>query len=154
MKKYQVEKRENLLKIFDEKQSISIKSSNKPKYIYLNQLKLKKKEILNKLNDDSFQIVEYDRKADTFLKSNEEYKNLINSLKETEFIKDNHIKNMIIFKHDGLINKNYNLFIDGHLLQIDKSSCLVPLALNPGKDSHVIDGASAPVSECLFYFNN
>lgn len=152
MKKYQVEKRENLLKIFDEKQSCSINSSNKPKYIFINQLNLKKKEILNKLFEDSFQIVEYDRKAENFIKSNEEYKNLINSLKENEFIKDNHIKNMIIFKHNGLINKNYNLFVDGHLLQIDKSSCLVPLALDPEKDSHVIDGASAPVSEYSYLF--
>ncbi|CAF0961982.1 unnamed protein product [Brachionus calyciflorus] len=151
MNRYQVDKRDDLLKIFDEKQAAH--TSTKPKYIFINQLILKKKEILQKLMDDSFEMVEYDRKSESYRKTNDQFKELIDSLGNNQFIRDNHVKNLIIFKHDASINKNYSLFNEGHFLQIDKSSCLVPLALDPEPESHVIDGASAPGNKTILLAN-
>jgi len=159
LKKHNVEKREDLLKLYENfNQSSKI---NKPKYIYLNTLVMSKKETLNQLKQDNF-----NRLNKSFLKSNDEEDeinkntehinqqhdksnidliNKINKIKNNEFVKDNHIKPLYIFSSDSLLNKTYSLFQEGHLLQIDKSSCLVPYALSPPENSFVIDAASAPV---------
>jgi 16S rRNA C967 or C1407 C5-methylase (RsmB/RsmF family) len=167
LKKHNVEKREDLLKLFENfNQSSKI---NKPKYIYLNTLVLSKKETINRLKQDNFV-----RLNKSFLKSNVEENevnnntednnqqndksnidliNRIKKIKNNEFVKDNHIKSLYIFSSDSLINKTYSLFQEGHLLQIDKSSCLVPYALSPPENSFVIDAASAPVNKFKIVYN-
>ncbi len=159
MKKHNIEKREDLLKLYENfNQSSKI---NKPKYIYLNTLEQNKKATLNILKQNDFF-----RLNKSFLKSNDEKNennhntldniqqidksnidliNKIKKIKNNEFVKDNHIKSLYIFSSDSLLNKTHSLFQDGHLLQIDKSSCLVPYALSPPENSFVIDAASAPV---------
>lgn len=121
LKKYNVENRDQLLKLFDEKQAASgeFSHSTKPKYIYLNRLVRSKKEILVKLQEDNFELVKYEKRDEKFL-DNKEFKKFIDSLENTNFIKDIHVKNLLIFKHNSILNKNYNLFKEGHLLQIDK----------------------------------
>lgn len=166
LKKHNVEKREDLLKLYENfNQSSKI---NKPKYIYLNTLAMTKKETLDKLKQDNFF-----RLNKSFLKSNEDevdemdqHKqdidqqnntsnidliNKIKKIKNNEFVKDKHIKSLYIFSADSLLNKTHSLFQDGHLLQIDKSSCLVPYALSPPENSFVIDAASAPVGFYIIF---
>jgi 16S rRNA C967 or C1407 C5-methylase (RsmB/RsmF family) len=122
------------------------KYTKKPKYIFLNTLVHEKDELIDKLKQDSF--VKRSRKSgknnnDDETESNN--KNSLQTLNRNEYQKDDIIKNLLIFSHDSLLNKKHELFTNGHLVQIDKSSCLVPFILNPPKDSHVIDAAAAPV---------
>ena len=149
MKKHQVEKREDLLKIFEDlNESSKIK---KPKYVYLNTLELSKKEILSQLNEDGFVKIKKSELRQRVInehgetESDCELKQMLDKMEDFEFFKDEHVKKMIIFRSDASINKSYHLFKSGHLMQIDKSSCLVPLALSPPEDAHCVDAASAPV---------
>jgi hypothetical protein len=130
MKKYGVDNKDNLLKIFDtinqSNENSNTLTTTKPKYIFLNRLVLTKKEILNKLKEDQFDLVKYelnDYEAEnetTSLYNSANLKKFIDQLNKNQFIKDNHIKYLYAFKYNSLINKNYNLFKEGHLLQIDK----------------------------------
>lgn len=119
MKKYQVEKREDLLKIFENfNESSKIK---KPKYIYLNTLQLSKKEILSRLKEQDFiKIKETEEQVEQDEENTNDIKKSFQNLNNYEFIKDEHVKNMYIFSHDSLLNKANDLFNEGHLLQIDK----------------------------------
>jgi 16S rRNA C967 or C1407 C5-methylase (RsmB/RsmF family) len=164
MKKHQVDKREDLLKLFENfNQSSKIA---KPKYIYFNTLVLTKKDILNKLKEDGYvrlskSFLKCDANEDNELTVNHEESSSnvsslitkIKQIKNNEFVKDVHVKSMYTFASDSLLNKTYSLFQEGHLLQIDKSSCLVPLALNPPIDSFVIDAASAPGNKTILLSN-
>ena len=154
VKKYKCNNKEDLLKQFEN--SGQTTKINKPKYIYINTLVRSKKEILNVLKEDGFVRVKPGDEAEmeTEEDSNKKYdlKSLLESMKNDEFVKDEHIKKLYIFTADSLLNKSHNLFKEGHLLQIDKSSCLVPLALNPPPDSHCIDAASCPVFIYFFLF--
>ena len=154
MKKHEVEKREDLLKVYEEESS----KIKKPKYIYINTLELSKQEIIEQLTQDGFVKVKKSHLRQRVQNNQEEksqeneneakscnLKEMIDQLENIEYFKDEHVKNMIIFRSDAAINKNYHLFKSGHLMQIDKSSCLVPMALNPPQDAHCIDAASAPV---------
>ena len=111
MQKYKCDKREDLIKVFESlDDTVRIK---KPKYIYLNTLMIEnKKEISNKLKSDGFNRIKFENNDNLNLN----LKNITNK----EFIKDEHIKKMLIFSADSLLNKNYSLFKEGHLLQIDK----------------------------------
>ena len=111
MQKYKCDKREDLIKVFESlDDTVRI---NKPKYIYLNTLMIEnKKEISNKLKSDGFNRIKFENNDNLNLN----LKNITNN----EFIKDEHIKKMLIFSADSLLNKNYSLFKEGHLLQIDK----------------------------------
>ncbi len=128
MKKHQVEKKEDLIKIYENmNESTHI---TKPKYIYLNTLVHTKKELLDKLKEASFSRVKNNQQQ----KENEcdeshsnddpniqiDIKTIIKNLKNFQFYKDNLVKNMLIFSPDSLLNKNHQLFSDGHLMQIDK----------------------------------
>jgi hypothetical protein len=112
LKKYQVEKREDILKVFENlDDSLRI---NKPKYIYLNTLKIEnKKEIVEHLKADNFRRIKW--KED-----NNDLRTALTNIKKDEYVKDEHIKNLLIFSSDSLLNKNHSLFVEGHLLQIDK----------------------------------
>jgi hypothetical protein len=112
LKKYQVEKREDILKVFENlDDSLRI---NKPKYIYLNTLKIEnKKEIAEHLKADNFRRIKW--KED-----NNDLRTALTNIKKDEYVKDEHIKNLLIFSSDSLLNKNHSLFVEGHLLQIDK----------------------------------
>ncbi len=157
IKKYKCNNKEDLLKIFENfGQTTTI---NKPKYIYINTLVHAKKEILNVLKEDGFvRVKPGDENEMETAEENEnkkyDLKILLGSMKNNEFVKDEHIKKLYIFTADSLLNKSYNLFKEGHLLQIDKSSCLVPLALNPPPESHCIDAASCPVFNFMHCFLN
>ena len=112
LKKYQVEKREDILKVFENlHDSIRI---NKPKYIFLNTLKIEnKKEIVEQLKSDNFRRIKW--------KENEnDLRTALTNIKKDEYVKDEHIKNLLIFSSDSLLNKSHSLFVEGHLLQIDK----------------------------------
>jgi hypothetical protein len=119
MKKYKTEKKEDLLKLFED-ESVKIK---KPKYIFLNTLLHSKKEILEKLKADKFTRIKISNTTD----ENEDVetfqfdlKLVLKELKNFQFIKDNIVKNMLIFSPDSLLNKSHSLFENGHLMQIDK----------------------------------
>lgn len=120
IKKYNLMNKEELLKKFE----ISSRVNTKPKYIFLNTLVHTKKEILHKIKENNFIKMKPQDEAinaptdehdsdKTFLK-------VINNLKSNEFIKDEHVKNMYIFSAASLLNKSFDLFKEGHLLQIDK----------------------------------
>ena len=122
MTKHQVEKREDLLKMFeDSNESAKIQ---KPKYIYLNTLVHTKKELIAMLKADNFTRVKNSSHEpddqDESTNSQIDFKSMLQNLKNVQYFKDNHVKNMIIFSPDSLLNKNYKLFQDGHLMQIDK----------------------------------
>lgn len=151
MNKYECETREDLLKKFDSSLSPGEDESNpmpklKPKYIYVNQLTMRKKEILAKLKEHGFELVKFEASND---QDAIDFKEKLKNLGECEFMKDEHVKELYIFRHDSRLNKENPLFNEGLLLQIDKSSCLAPKVLDPPIDSHIIDGASAPV--CILY---
>jgi hypothetical protein len=76
-----------------------------------------KKEITNKLKSDGFNRIKFETNDNLNLN----LKNITNN----EFIKDEHVKKMLIFSADSLLNKNYSLFKEGHLLQIDKVLFLI-----------------------------
>ena len=159
MKKYNVPSRESLLQRFDtvnqsaDSGRSATSTSTKPKYIYASRLMLTKRQILARLAEAGYELVR--RSAITKSETTEEdenlrFKNFIDSLGECQFVKDNHVRNVYVFKYNSNLTKGHDLFREGHLLQIDKSSCLVPLALSPPADSHVIDAASAPVNSKFF----
>lgn len=109
MKKYNLEKRDDLLQVFENTAQI-----RKPKYVYVNTLQLSKKDILKRLKQDEFVRIEHNDEEKVA------FKDKIQSIKRNEFLKDDHIKHMYIFSPDSLINIHHNLFKEGHLLQIDK----------------------------------
>jgi 16S rRNA C967 or C1407 C5-methylase (RsmB/RsmF family) len=74
-------------------------------------------------------------------------------LNNNEYIKDDLIRNLTVFSSDSLINHEYSLFKEGHLLQIDKSSCIAPYALNPPENSYIIDCCSAPGNKTIILAN-
>lgn len=115
MEKNKVDKREDLVKIFEEQdESVRIK---KPKYIYLNTLMIEnKKEIIKRLKLDNFVRIKPNK--------DEDFKTLVNRIQNNEFAKDEHLKHLLIFSAESLLNKNHSLFVEGHLLQIDKVNLL------------------------------
>lgn len=112
MDKHKVEKREDLIKVFEDlNESTRI---HKPKYIFLNTLKVQnKRELIEVLKLEFVRIK---------LENKEDFKSTITQIKNNEYLKDEHIKNMLIFSPDSLLNKTHCLFVEGHLLQIDKVS--------------------------------
>lgn len=112
LNKYKVEKREELLKVFENlDDSVRI---NKPKYIFLNTLKIEnKKEILEQLKADDFTRIKWQE-------DEHDLRTALTNIKKNEYVKDEHVKHLLIFASDSLLNKNHSLFVDGHLLQIDK----------------------------------
>ena len=113
MQKHKCDKREDLIKVFEGlDDTVRI---NKPKYIYLNTLMIEnKKELTTKLKSDGFQRIKFKNDENDDLNLN------LKNIKNNEFIKDEHVRKMLIFSSDSLLNKNYSLFKEGHLLQIDK----------------------------------
>lgn len=148
MKKYECEKREDLQKIYEDKAKDG--QMIKPKYIFLNTLgEFDKKDLIDKLKVDKFVRVK-----NTITEDGEnDLKVMVKNLKNNQFIKDDHIQNMLIFASDSLLNKKHYLFDTGHLMQIDKSSCLAPLALNPPENAHCIDAAAAPGNKTILMSN-
>jgi 25S rRNA (cytosine2278-C5)-methyltransferase len=121
IKKYNLTSKEELLKKFE----ISSRVNAKPKYIFINTLVHTKKEILQKIKEQNFIKIKPEATLDSPDNTNDNdlnkyFINVINNLKTNEFIKDEHVKNMYIFSADSLLNKSFNLFKEGHLLQIDK----------------------------------
>jgi hypothetical protein len=128
MKKHEVDNRENLLKLFDTinqspESNTTTSATTKPKYIFMNRLVLSKKEILSKLKEYSYEKVQYESQTDTQdgeQNENLKFKKFIDNLAENQFVKDNHVKGLYVFKYNSNLNKNNMLFNEGHLLQIDK----------------------------------
>jgi hypothetical protein len=131
MKKYSVDNREDLLKIFDEKQF----KIRKPKYIHLNRLAKTKSKILEQLSNDNFVRLNkksldlpptisnnHEAKFENQEIKNFDLKSIIETLKNNQFIKDDIIKYLYIFSPESLIDKKHLLFQNGHLFQIDKVS--------------------------------
>lgn len=120
MQKHKVDKREDLLKVFeDQDDSVRIR---KPKYIYLNTLMIEnKKEILNRLKSDGFVRIKLD--------NDEDIRSLVSRIQNNEYVKDDHLKHLLVFSADSLLNKNHSLFVEGHLLQIDKVILILPYSL-------------------------
>ncbi len=151
MKKFGVEKREDLLKLFENfNQATRIR---KPKYIFLNTLVTSKKQLLEKLKADSYEKIRVEKDVTKVDKESsvaaDHIKTVTAQLKTNQFVKDEHIKYMYIFSADSNLNKTHDLFVQGHMLQVDKSSCLAPLALSPDANSHAIDAASAPGNKTI-----
>lgn len=120
MQKYGCEKREDLQKIYEDKAKEM--QMIKPKYIYLNTLVHDKKVLIEKLKSDKFIRIKNtlsNENADNE-ESTANLKAILKSLKNFQYIKDEHVKNMLVFAADSLINKSYYLFNEGHLMQIDK----------------------------------
>lgn len=150
MQKKGCETREELQKIYEDKAKDS--QMIKPKYIYMNTLAMEKKELLEKLKADKFIRVKNSKTSEEATEGSD-LKKMVKELKNSVFIKDDLIQNMLIFSHDSLLNKGYYLFDAGHLMQIDKSSCLAPLALNPPEGAHCIDAAAAPGNKTILLAN-
>jgi hypothetical protein len=130
MKKNEADNRESLLKLFDTihqspESNTTTSATTKPKYIFLNTLVLSKKEILAKLKENSYELVKYERPAEVEgeeANENLNFKRFVDSLEEFQFVKDNHVKGLYVFKYNSNLNKSNVLFNEGHLLQIDKVS--------------------------------
>lgn len=156
MKKYGCETREDLQKRYEDKSKDQ--QMIKPKYIFLNTLVKEKKELIDQLKVDKYVRVKNTVGTDCGGEVDEadsakKLKTFIKGLKSNQFIKDEVIQNMLIFAPDSALNKSYHLFDAGHLMQIDKSSCLVPLALSPPENSHCIDAAAAPGNKTILLAN-
>lgn len=115
MQKYACTSRDQLLAVFD-----VLGQVRKPKYMYLNRLNGKRrKEIMQLLAEQGFKLVKYENENDE-----DEFRQCINEMSPTEFVKDFHVKYLYVFRHDSPFSKENNqaLFNDGYLLQIDKVS--------------------------------
>lgn len=120
MKKYEVSQKEDLLIKFEaSSDNKAAQASTKPKYIFMNRLVLDKKQILAKLSEANYELVKYERQ-DEESDENVSFKNFIDNMTSEQFVKDTHLKNLYVFKHNSSINKTVDLFKEGHLLQIDK----------------------------------
>lgn len=108
MKKKGCESREALQKLYEDESKDS--QMIKPKYIYLNTLVEDKKHLLDKLKADKFLRV----------KNSSDLRDMIKSLKNNQFVKDDLVQNLLIFSPDSLLNKTHYLFNEGYLMQIDK----------------------------------
>jgi len=88
MKKHECATREDLLYVFD-----SLAAVKKPKYIYFNRLVARKKEILAKLEQDGFELVQYESDCDE-----DGFREVISNLNQNQFVKDFHVKSLYVFK--------------------------------------------------------
>lgn len=83
----------------------------------------------------------------------EKFKNEVEKLNQNEFFKDDLIRHLLIFSKHSTMNIKNDLFLEGHLLQVDKSSCMVPFALNPPENSYIIDACAAPGNKTILLAN-
>ena len=156
MKKYECPSRDELLKKFEDfNQSSQIK---KPKYVFLNTLSESKKSLLKQLKEDGFVTIEYEEQPEEDLEvesPNQEametdgqvvdadkarkeailnakmkrLKEFLLAMNDNEFLRDDHIRHLLIFSPKSSINMSYRLFKEGHLLQIDKVSHWFPVSV-------------------------
>ena len=97
-----------------------------PKYMRVNTLKTDLKEVMQAL--ESIDFIEVHKKA---------------SLKDHEYAKDEHIKNLLLFNAKLDVHSD-PLYLNGHIIFQDKSSCIPAEVLCPSPNSTVIDACAAP----------
>jgi len=112
--------------IKNEDLAISDSGPDLPKYLRVNTLKTNVEEVI--------QFFE----SNNFIKVEKRF-----SLEDHQYAKDKHIKNLLLFSVKLDVHDN-PLYLDGHIIFQDKSSCIPAEVLCPPIGGSVIDACAAP----------
>ncbi|GAB0088553.1 28S rRNA (cytosine-C(5))-methyltransferase [Sergentomyia squamirostris] len=112
---------------------------NLPRYVRINTLKVKPREILEYLTmNDGWRQIPAAGSYDEFLE-------IVKNLQEAEFIEDYHVSNLFAFPASSRSYwATHHLVEDLSVVLQNKSSCLAPLLLAPMRKCQVLDMCSAP----------
>uniref|UniRef100_A0A1B0GP99 SAM-dependent MTase RsmB/NOP-type domain-containing protein n=1 Tax=Phlebotomus papatasi TaxID=29031 RepID=A0A1B0GP99_PHLPP len=110
-----------------------------PRFIRINSLKVKPREILEYLS------MEEGWRQLPAAASYDEYLEIVKNLKDEEFIEDFHVPDLYAFPCSSKSHwATHSLVKDCSVVLQHKSSCLAPLILAPTRKSRVLDMCSAP----------
>lgn len=136
---------EKLRKIYEKKtenlEEIPVASGEQkhPRFIRINTLKVKPREILEYLS------MEEGWRQLPAAASYDEYLETVKNLKDEEFIEDFHVPDLYAFPCSSKSHwATHSLVKDCSVVLQHKSSCLAPLVLAPTRKSRVLDMCSAP----------
>ncbi|XP_023217073.1 probable 28S rRNA (cytosine-C(5))-methyltransferase isoform X2 [Centruroides sculpturatus] len=145
--KYESRLKEALEKHLKEKSAASaeelvkdiFKPSMLPRYVRVNTILTTVADVLQKLENDGYQQVKYQKKCITLNK----YYDMIRSLERKQFIQDIHFGDLLVFAYSENLAVN-SLYKDSHIILQDKTSYLAAKMLSPPPNSIVLDGCAAP----------
>eukprot|EP00088_Acartia_fossae_P042996 TRINITY_DN4522_c0_g1_i5.p1 TRINITY_DN4522_c0_g1~~TRINITY_DN4522_c0_g1_i5.p1 ORF type:complete len:678 (+),score=160.10 TRINITY_DN4522_c0_g1_i5:46-2079(+) len=110
-----------------------------PKYARVNSLCNSLTRVSRHLRDEGWLEIMYDKESTSY----SQFLEIVRNLKESEYVVDYHIQNLIVFPPKTQLY-DHALIEDGSLLLQDKGSCMPVEALSPPPGSCVLDACSAP----------
>ncbi|KAL0268730.1 UNVERIFIED_CONTAM: hypothetical protein PYX00_010553 [Menopon gallinae] len=129
--------REKLMKFMDKnKNDRSSAKVIKPRYVRVNTLQYTPDEVIKMFRDEGWIFLQSCSDYESFLET-------VTNLKDDEFMKDFHVKEMLVFPPSAQFYKN-ELYLNGSIVLQDKASCLPVCLLQPTPNSTVLDMCSAP----------
>ena len=108
-----------------------------PRYVRINLLKTTKASVLTHLEKTGFVLKSTPENYEEFLSQ-------IKSLEAKEFMSDFHMPEYLLIFHAKTTFFDSKLYANGTLILQDKASCLSVAALNPPRNSVILDACSAP----------
>ncbi|XP_033642361.1 probable 28S rRNA (cytosine-C(5))-methyltransferase [Asterias rubens] len=121
-----------------------------PRYVRVNTLKISIEDAINQFVKEGFKCVLTQQEAVTVSKDAENaqslstmFRDLVNSLKKSQFMCDVHVQHILVFPPGTDFHK-HQLYLTGAIILQDKASCLPAYILAPPPGSHVIDACAAP----------
>ncbi|KAF7646131.1 hypothetical protein LDENG_00192590 [Lucifuga dentata] len=102
-----------------------------PRYVRVNTLKTTVEDAVDYLKRDGFSYLGQAYKLEDL------------TLKERNFVRDQHLPHLLVFSPKTDFHDHF-LYKAGHIILQDKASCLPASVLSPPPGSHVIDACAAP----------
>lgn len=108
-----------------------------PRYVRVNTLKTTVETVVDHFVAEGFQLKVFDQL------DNQGYLNCLKNLKESEFIVDTDIPELLVFPPKTDLHED-TFYTSGSIILQDKASCFPPIVLNPSEGSYIIDCCAAP----------